>query len=108
MEFAAEGSTADPFFLLRAGKKKAKSKAAADVPGGARGRCNWPAEALVIAGVREDDLRSSGLQVIYIHRMCATLIWCVLASRSVLTPFGCSNSGTLIRRNNNHLRSRTG
>lgn len=64
IEFAAEGSTADPFLLLRVGKKEAKTSPLADVPGGTGGRCSWPASgALTMKGVTLADLRQSGFEV---------------------------------------------
>lgn len=64
MEFAAEGNTADPCLLLRVGKRKGrKSKPVADVPGGPGGQCRWPSQTCVVTSLREEIIRSSGLEV---------------------------------------------
>lgn len=63
VEFAAEGGTADPCFLLRVGKRKGMSEPVADVPGGSAGRCGWPSKTGVVTGVTESDVRSSGFEV---------------------------------------------
>lgn len=66
LEFAAEGNTADPCFLLRVGKRKSKkSESIADVPGGSGGQCHWPYQACVIMNLREADVRSSGFEVLW-------------------------------------------
>ncbi|CAM9262515.1 unnamed protein product [Ectocarpus sp. 12 AP-2014] len=64
VEFAAEGNTADPCLLLRVGKRKGrKSKPVADVPGGPGGQCRWPSQTCVVTSLREESIRSSGLEV---------------------------------------------
>lgn len=64
LEFAAQGNTADPCFLLRVGQRKSKkSKPIADVLGGPGGRCYWPCQGYVMTNVRDADVRSSGFEV---------------------------------------------
>ncbi|CBJ31907.1 hypothetical protein Esi_0291_0012 [Ectocarpus siliculosus] len=64
VEFAAEGNTADPCLLLRVGKRKGrKSKPVADVPGGPGGQCRWPSQTCLVTSLREENIRSSGLEV---------------------------------------------
>lgn len=64
MEFAAEGSTADPCFLLKVGSYTSeKSDPAADVPGGLGGQCRWSSHVCSIVGLSEADLRASDLEV---------------------------------------------
>ncbi|CAM9734397.1 unnamed protein product, partial [Hapterophycus canaliculatus] len=64
VEFAAEGSTADPCFLVKMGSHNSKkSDPVPDVRGGSGGECRWSSEVCSVAGLREVDLRSSGLEV---------------------------------------------
>ncbi|CAM9343776.1 unnamed protein product, partial [Scytosiphon promiscuus] len=64
VEFAAEGSTADPCFMLKIGSRKSKkSDPVADVQGGSGGQCRWPSQVCSVVGLSEDDLRSSSLEV---------------------------------------------
>lgn len=63
VEFAAEGGTADPCFLLRVGKRKGKSDPVADVPGGPGGSCRWAAQTCLVTSVSDTDVRCSGLKV---------------------------------------------
>lgn len=66
MEFAAEGSTADPCFLLKVGSHDSeRSDPVADVPGGSGGQCRWPSRVCSVWGLREADLRSLGVEVRY-------------------------------------------
>lgn len=64
VEFAAEGNSADPYLLLRVGKRKGrKSKPVADVPGGPGGQCRWPSQTCIVTSLTEENIRSSGLEV---------------------------------------------
>lgn len=64
MEFAAEGSTADPYLVFRAAKRTAKTETVADIPGGPGGVCRWPAQACcTITDIEEVALLSTAFEV---------------------------------------------
>ena len=69
MEFAAKGSTADPYLLFRAANKSAKTDSVEDIPGGPGGACHWPPGAFcTITEIAEADLLSTGFEVSFYAR----------------------------------------